>query len=452
MKVLISEIQINPRQRKELTEETIRDLATSLENFGQLQNIIVHSRADGGIELVAGFSRIMAALSLGWESIDAKLQEDLSEVEKKEMELEENVRRKNLEWYEEAEAIAEIHDMRTELDPEWSMGKTAEMVGKSKTTVSRSVDLHKAIEEDPSLKGEKTVRGALQKRDTAKRLQKRKKDIERKKEGKAPSIPAIILHGDAFDLIQDEEDESFDAVVTNFPFGVEFELKGGEEVYYDEETYITHLVQDVVRESFRVLKDDSWMVAWFDIRKITYNRFQEDLFKELVGSLEDQGRQLLFDSMGLAWWMKSAGFSYVTVVPPVWVKPNKTQGIIGDPRKGMIVAYEAMVFASKGNAILLKQGKQNIFIFDTLSTGERDFEMQMPVDFCTEIISMVSLGGGRILDPFAGSGAIGEGALNLQCEYKGYELNKDRAELGNMRLAEHIYARESRPPEGDGEE
>ncbi len=452
MKVQITDVQINPRQRKELTENDIAELATSLENFGQLQNIIVHKRADGGIELVAGFSRIMAALSLGWESIDAKLQEDLSEVEKKEMELEENVRRKNLEWYEEAEAIAEIHDMRTELDPEWSMGKTAEMVGKSKTTVSRSVDLHKAMEEDPSLKDEKTVRGALQKRDTAKKIEKRKKDIERKKKGKAPSIPAIIIHGDAFDLIQEEEDESFDAIVTNFPFGVEFELREGEEIYYDEETYVTHLVQDIVREGFRVLKDDSWFVAWFDIRKITYNRFQKAFFKREISSLDDVQRQLLFDSMGLAWWMKSAGFSYVTVVPPIWVKPNKTQGIIGDPRKGMIVAYEAMVFAAKGDAVLLKQGKQNIFIFDTLSTGERDFEMQMPVDFCAEIISMVSLGGGRILDPFAGSGAIGEGALDLQCEYKGYELNEDRAELGNMRLAEHIYARESGAPKRDGKE
>jgi site-specific DNA-methyltransferase (adenine-specific) len=156
--------------------------------------------------------------------------------------------------------------------------------------------------------------------------------------------------------------------------------------------------------------------------------------------------------MGLAFWLEQAGFSYVTLVPPIWVKPNKTQGIIGDPRKGMIVSYEAMIFAAKGDAVLLKQGRQNIFIHDTLSTSERDFAMQMPVDYCAEIISMVSLGGGRILDPFAGSGSIGEGALELQCEYKGYELNPKRAELGNLRLQEHLFASQPDTPKREDKE
>ena len=145
--------------------------------------------------------------------------------------------------------------------------------------------------------------------------------------------------------------------------------------------------------------------------------------------------------MGLAFWLEQAGFSYVTVVPAIWVKSNKRQGIIGDPRKGMIVSYEAFIFASKGDAVLLKQGKQDIFVFDTLNPNERDFAMQMPPDLCGEIISMVTLGGGRILDPFAGVGSIGQGALDYQCEYVGYELDNKRAEIGNMILAEHVHAK-----------
>ena len=446
MQVKISEIVINPRQRKELTEEDIDERAASMKKFGQLQNIVLNETDDGTLELVAGFTRIMAAMQLGWEEIDAKLQEDLSDVEKKEMELEENIQRKQLEWHEEANAIAEIHAMRQAADPEWSMSKTAQMVGKSKATVSRSVDLAEALEEDPDLKTENTLRGALSKRDTTKKIEKRKKEIERKKAGKAPSINAVIIPGDARDLIKKEADESFDAIITNFPFGVDFELKGGEEVYYDEEQYITHLVQEIVRECFRVLKEDSWMVAWFDIRKITYNSFQKDLYKQVIGSKKIDN-QILFDSMGLTFWMEQAGFRYVTVVPAIWAKPNKTQGIIGDPRKGMIVAYEAMVFASKGDAVLLKQGRNDLFVYDTLNPSERDFEMQMPVELCSEIVSMVTLGGGRVLDPFAGVGSIGEGCLDNQCEFRGYELDKERAMLGNTRLAEHIFA--STEEEGD---
>jgi DNA modification methylase len=107
----------------------------------------------------------------------------------------------------------------------------------------------------------------------------------------------------------------------------------------------------------------------------------------------------------------------------------------------MIVAYEALLFASKGDAVLLKQGKQDIFIYDTLNPSERDFSMQMPSDLCVELISMVTLGGGRILDPFAGVGSIGQGALDNQCEYVGYELDKERAAIGNMILAEHVHAK-----------
>lgn len=454
MKLRIEDIIIHTRQRKELTPEDIYERAESMKKYGQLQNIVVNKTADGTIELVAGFTRIMAAIELGWEEIEAKLQEDLSELERKEMELEENIQRKQLEWWEEANAIAEIHSMREALDPEWSMAKTAQMVRKSKTTVSRAVDLSEAMKEDPNLKNEKTVRGALQKRETYKKIEKRKKDIEMKKAGKKTSLPAVIIPGKAEELIEKEEDESFDAIVTNLPFGVEFELKGGKEVYYDNEEYIIRTVQKVVREGFRVLKPDSWFVAWFDIRKITYSNSHLRLYKKIVGSdrLSQEERQLLFDSMGLAFWLEAAGFSYVTLVPSIWVKPNKTQGIIGDPRKGLIVSYEAMVMASKGDAILMKQGKQNIFIHDTLAPNEKDFEMQMPVDLCKEVISMVSLGGGRILDPFAGVGSIGEGALDNQCEFKGYELNKDRAMTGNMRLAEHIYASEAGASEGNDSE
>ncbi len=103
----------------------------------------------------------------------------------------------------------------------------------------------------------------------------------------------------------------------------------------------------------------------------------------------------------------------------------------------MIVAAEAMVMASKGGAFLMKQGRNNVFVYDTLNQSERDYSMQMPKALCTEIVSMVALGGARILDPFAGSGSIGLGALERQCEFRGYELNPEAASIGNMLLKHH---------------
>ena len=348
------------------------------------------------------------------------------------MELEENVRRTELEWWERAAATAEIHDMKKEADPTWTMQKTADLVGVSKTEVAQLVDLVTAMKEDGGLKREETLKGALRKRTVDKQIERRKKDIALRQEGKLTTYRARIITGDALDLIREELPESFDAVITNFPFGVELKLKGGETPYFDEEDYIIGLVQKVVVESYRVLKLDSWMVAWFDIRKITYNNAQLKLYKDGA----HHQRKNMFDSMGLTFWMEQAGFNYVTLVPSIWAKPNKTQGIIGDPHKGLITGYEAMVFAAKGDAILHKRGRSNLFIFDTEPTSEKVHPLQMPTDLCAEIISMVCLGGSRILDPCAGSGAIGLGALEQQCEFVGYELDPDKASNGNLRLQE----------------
>lgn len=436
-KVKLADIRISTRQRKELEEADIKSLAQSIERYGLLNPITLNRDSDGGLELVAGFTRLQAHMALGKTEIEARFQDELSEIERKEIELEENIRRKNLEWWEEANAIAEIHELKQAEDPEWSMRQTAEYVGKSASTVSNSVDLKKAMGEDPDIKREKTLTGALKKRDTQKKIEKRKRDIEvRKRSGKRASIPAIVKTGDALELIREEPDESFDAVVTNFPFGVDLELKGGKQVYKDDEDYITELVMGVVEESFRVLRDDSWFVGWFDVRKITYNSYAKALYKKLRG----ENRDLALRAGGLALWLEEAGFSWVSVVPAIWVKPNKTQGIIGDPRKGMITAYEALVFASKGDAVLLRQGKQNIFIYDTPPGDERVHPLQMPTALCRDVISRVTLGGGRVLDPFAGSASIGLGALEHQCEFVGYELDPEKASNGNLRLQEHGFS------------
>ena len=440
--VLYTNIEIKPRQRKILTAEQIKEMAASIKKYGLFSPpTMVPGSEDGKLQLVSGFTRFQGMMFLKWTEIPYTLLSEQDDITLKEIELEENIRRTDLEWWEQAEAIAEIHTLRMERDPTWNMRKTAAMTGEALGKVSQSVQLHDEMKDNPTIKEENTLKGALQKLDVKKKLEEKKKDIERRAKGLTPSIRAEIIVGDAADLIRQEFDESFDAVITNLPFGVDLEFKSGLKPYEDNEELIIETVQTVVEESFRILKDDSWFVAWFDIRKITYSNAQLTLYKKLANlSKMQEYQQHFFDMMGLNFWLEQAGFSYVTLVPALWVKPNKTQGMIGDPRKGMIVAAEAMVMASKGGAFLMKQGRNNVFIYDSLSTTDRDYSMQMPPGLCTEIVSMVSLSGGRILDPFAGSGSIGLGALNRECEFRGYEINPEAADIGNMLLKQHHLA------------
>lgn len=449
-----SGIVVHPRQRKEYDQAAIAALAESIRRTGGLLHPIVLDPADDS--LVAGGRRRLAYGYLaatypgeGWELIPFVYKNQQDEISRKVAELEENLARLDLTWWEKANAIAEIDELQRSLaearGETWNMRKTAEIADASLGQVQQAIALSKAIKEDPSLKESETQQGAAIKLKTQKQLAERKAEIERKKEGSIRTFPAEILVGDSRALIRAEADESFDAIVSNFPFGIEYGYSGkAEKVYEDEEDENIALVRDIVRESYRVLKNDSWLVAFYDIRKITYSNPQLALYNELKNiAVTERTKEMLVKSMGLAFWLEEAGFSYVTLMPYIWAKPNKTTGNLGNPRKGAIVAYEAAVFAAKGDACLLKQGKQDLFIYDTLDPSERDFSMQMPVALCKEIISRVVLGGARVLDPFAGVGSFGEGALENQCEFRGYELNPDRAATGNLRLQEHIFAKES---------
>jgi DNA modification methylase len=338
---------------------------------------------------------------------------------------------------------------------EWGQRQTAELIGVSVGTVNQAKQIVKAAEDDPSIRKEEGLVGALRKVDTKKKLEERKRVLEQKAEGKIVSFPAEILVGDALELIKKEPDEEFDCIVTNFPFGVEYGYSGkADAVYKDDESYIVDLVRQVVKEGHRVLKNDSWFFAFFDIRKITYSNPSRKFATAMMGLLREclqrevltldkhaEMMKLAHESLGLAHWFEEAGFSYVNLMPIIWAKPNKRQGNVGDPRKGLVVAYEAAIIAAKGDAVLLKQGQQDIFIYDTLNPSERDFEMQMPIALCEEIVSWLTLGKGRVLDPFAGVGSFGEGALNKQCSFRGYELNPERADKGNLRLREHVFAK-----------
>lgn len=89
MKIEISSIRISDRVRQDVGD--IAPLMDSMQRHGQLNPITV-TRSN---ELVAGFRRLSAARKLGWQYIDANVVERDSAIEKLELELEENVHRKD---------------------------------------------------------------------------------------------------------------------------------------------------------------------------------------------------------------------------------------------------------------------------------------------------------------------------------------------------------------------
>ena len=119
----------NPNQPRRIFEsEELEDLAASIKTNGLIQPIIVR-RVDVGFELVAGERRLRAARICGMTEI-ACIVIETTERGSAMMSLVENMQRKDLNFFEEAEAIKTMIDLfgLTQEDVAVRLGKTQSAV------------------------------------------------------------------------------------------------------------------------------------------------------------------------------------------------------------------------------------------------------------------------------------------------------------------------------------
>lgn len=411
-KIKVSDVIVaDGRQRTEVKE--LNALKDSIRVFGLIQPIIL----DEDNRLIAGYRRLMAHQELEIETIEFVRKKDLSDINREIIELEENIQREDLGWWDRVNATTKIHHMLMKYYDDWNADKTAALLGYAhRTTVHKAIELTNLGHEDRSIVEATTLRSAMNRARAKKIVAEKEAILNARAAGLTSGLDARIVCGDAIDLIKTLPGESIDTVITNPPFGVDLHFDGYRP-YEDTEEHVLDLYRKVFVECYRVMAKDSWLVTFFSILNL----------HEVIAILRE------------------AGFYVQSEMPSIWVKPNKTQGNLGDVNRNLIVAYEVFLWARKGEPVLLKQGRQNIFIYDQpLAYGDERITMvQQSYELSEELVSMTSLGGSMILDPFAGSGSVGIGALNNQCHFIGFELDKETARRGNINLQSHVYANET---------
>jgi len=122
--------------RFEDDEAGIAELAESIKLHGLLQPLVVR-KEDDGYRLIAGFRRLRAVKSLGWEKVPASVVKP-GEITDEELTLVENLMRKDLDPVEEAAAFAEILE-RTG----WTHEELADRLGKTRPYVTKRLMLLK---------------------------------------------------------------------------------------------------------------------------------------------------------------------------------------------------------------------------------------------------------------------------------------------------------------------
>jgi ParB family chromosome partitioning protein len=140
----VDRIYPNPNQpRRDFNQDSIRDMANSIREFGILQPLVVTkieketpSGIDVEYQLIAGERRLLASKLLGLRLVPAIIRNVSLEREKLELAIIENIQRENLNPIEAARAFQRLQE-----EFKLTQREIASKLGKSRETVANSVRL-----------------------------------------------------------------------------------------------------------------------------------------------------------------------------------------------------------------------------------------------------------------------------------------------------------------------
>lgn len=433
LKVLnIEDITWDKRYREDLG--SIEELAESMKEKGVLQPITVST----DMQLLAGERRIRAATLAGLTKIPALVRKSEGPIDAREVELIENIFRKDFTWAEEAALIQEIDRLYREkhiawtakagggMQPGWSGRRTAELLNKSVSGVARSLQLAAAMEVMPELAEMKTADDAFK---TIKKMEEQaittelhsRQQASMNSGGLDKGITVMLRMaqnnyciGDSFvELAALRSGGMVHVIECDPPYGIDLtKVKASKDSigstvhgYQDvaAESYPAFL-EKLAKELYRVANQHCWLVFWFGP---TWHH-------EVYTALTKAGWQ-------------------VDDIPAVWIKEH---GQTLQPEIYLARAYEPFFIARKGQPVLVKRGRLNVFNYPGLQGTQKIHPTERPVELIEEILSLMGLPQSIVLCPFLGSGNTIRAAYNLGMKVFGWDISPDYKPKFMLRVEE----------------
>lgn len=198
-----------------------------------------------------------------------------------------------------------------------------------------------------------------------------------------------LLNGDCLELMKQMKDKSVDLILTDPPYGMNFQSCHRKEKY-------SKIANDVnlewlpvcVSEMYRIAKENTAIYIFCSYHNI-------DIFK--------QEFEKMFEIKNLL----------------VWIKNNWS---MGDLDGNFASKTEFILFATKGRPMLRGKRDYNTLYFDR--TENKLHPTQKPVDLCEFLLTKFTNEGDTVLDPFMGSGTTGVAAKKQNRNFIGIELNQ----------------------------
>lgn len=414
------------RFRREFDEKKLEELKQSVLRIGLLNpptvEFVQNAEAEGVWTLRAGERRLRVLQSIIKDGLAFRLgtatfaggevpavdYDELTPLQRLEIEVEENVVRSDFTWQERDRAYAALHGLRKAQNPGQSITATAsEILGKPAaggqiSSVADSIIIAKHLH-IPEVAKAKSSKEAL------KVIQKIANAGHRAKLAAASlDQPAVhkLLKGDSLDLLSQLQPASFDVILTDPPYGVDADSFGdmaatGHAYEDSPEWYAEHFLKRFPDECYRVAKERAHAYVFCDIR--------------------------WFDKLALL--MLLAGWK-VFPTPLIWVKGN---GMLPFPDHAPRRTYECILYAWKGDrkTLVVKNDVIDISGVKKLRHGA-----QKPVALYCDLLSRSANPGDTVLDCFGGSGTILVAAnrMNLTATY--IEKMDDAFNMAQLRINE----------------
>lgn len=426
----VADIIIPPeRQRKVFTPESIQELAASIADCGLIHPIVVHKDDSSRILLTAG-ERRLKALDICWNfgqevrcgnrvipegQVPCTYLGSIDPILAFEIELEENIRRVDLDWKEKATAVRQLYELRRMQaerrgDPAPSPASIAVEVsgtaeGQFQENIRQDLILsqHLANPVVAAAKSRKEAFKALR-RDEDNR---RHAELGRSVGATFTASMHTLRQGDCLKIMKEMEAAQFDVILTDPPYGIDAQdfgdSDGKAQAHFYDDSYETWqvLINVFAGEAARLAKLEAHAYIFCDI----------DRFAELKAIMTS--------------WSWSCFRTPLIAVNPTAMR---TPWVDGGPQR----KYQLCLYARKGNKPVTR-------IYGDVLTYPSDINLghqaQKPVALYGDLLRRSIRPGDSVLDPFCGTGTIFPAAHDLKVRATGIELDAAAYGIAAQRLA-----------------
>ena len=393
------------RQRKDLGD--ITGLVNSIENVGLISPIVVEPTENGKFILIAGERRLTAFRKTKMSYIEAVTMEGLSDSDRTLVELEENIRRKQLSWQEEIKATAlYARLLKAPADV------VAKALGISPNSLSMQLTVAEALETAPKYAEASswtacyTIYGIDQKR----KMDSAFEDLLQGEEPASalPEIDLADLEGDAPPLRvapvkrptqASYASKSFEAIEASFlDWAPSYTGKRFNLIHCDF-PYGLNMGEEALQNS--APRWDTGDGRYAD---------SPELFTDLCRTFFDTQDKFIADSAHCIFWLAAKNYGKIAArfihygwsvcdVPLIWHKSDNA-GIAPDVRRWPRRTFEMAIFASRGDRKIVKVKGAS---YSGPTTKDHHLS-EKPRAMLEHFFGMVVDGFTEVLDPTCGGG------------------------------------------------